>query len=203
MRQLFALVTVSTLLVAQNAFAQATSYDQMFNASMQDFNNLNAQITASERSVVAQGMANPQVQMMYRQHQAQGGRMSPQEFAYWYAATGGFSQRGMRQFRQSESANQAKEMNAWRGWQDAQQDRTAAQTAYMNSGHANNAEFGNQLMGNSTYINPYNGQPQVLPHTLQNHSYYRDTTGNVYYRDGMGNYHMSNGNGYWTPMNSR
>lgn len=203
MRPILALATISSLFVAQNAFAQATSYDQMFNASMQNFNNLNSQIEFAQQGVINRSMANPQVQAMYRQHQAQGGRMSPQEFAYWHAATRGFSTEGMRQFRQNEANNQAGEMNAWRGWQAAQQNRAAAQTNYMNSYQANNTEFGNMLNGNSTYTNPYTGQPQVLPHTQQNNSYYRDTAGNVYYRDGTGNYHMSKGNGYWSQMNSR
>jgi hypothetical protein len=163
---------------------------------------LNAAATTTTNSIVSSNLRNPQVQAMYRQHVAQGGQYSAEQFAYMYAATGGFTPQGTAYFQATENRNRAAEMNAYNGLREAQANRANAQANLWAGYHRNNAEFGNQLMGNSTYTNNYTGQQHVLSHTQQAGQIARDYYGNYYTSDAYGNKYMYN-NGWWQPMNGR
>ena len=172
------------------------------NAMNNAFNNSqNQQMNNQLDSVLRAKMNDPIFQAAYKQHVAQGGRSTPQQFAYWHAATRGGSAEGMAYFRASEARNQIAEQNSVNAYRQAQAARGQAQTEWMNGFQRNNAEFGNTLRGNSTYSNPHSGSNYVLPHTLQAGQYHRDTTGNVFQMDSRGNYYQYS-NGYWYPLNS-
>ena len=183
--------------------ASAQDFTRMdFNKLNNDFNiRMNGNIAASENSIVSRNLNDPRVQAMYRQHLAQGGRSTPQQFAYRYAATGGFTPQGIAYFNATEARNRAGEMNALHGLRQAQAARGVAQANYMAGFQQNNAEFGNLLMGNSTYTNPNTGSNYVLPHTLQAGQPYRDATGNYFQTDARGNKYIYN-NGWWYPLNA-
>ena len=172
------------------------------NAMNNSFNkSQNQQMNSQLESLLRAKMNDPNVQAAYKQHVAQGGKSTPQQFAYWHAATRGGSAEGMAYFRATETRNQVAEQNAVNAYRQAQAARGQAQTEWMNGFQRNNAEFGNTLKGNSTYSNPYSGSNYILPHTLQAGQYYRDTTGNVFQMDSRGNYYQFN-SGYWYPLNA-
>lgn len=174
-------------------------YGAMINQQMQIMQQRNMQMQQMQNTIVQQNMQNPQVQAMYRQHLAQGGQMSFPQFAYMYAATGGFSQQGIQNYRNSESQNQRNEQNAYQGYLNAQRERGQAQQQYMDGYHRNNQEFGNTLQGNSTYSSPMTGQ-QVLPHTQPGQPYYDQNTGRTYVMNNLGQYFVRMPNGSWYPM---
>jgi hypothetical protein len=191
---------VSLVAVSVSGAQDFTRMD--LNAMNNAFNNSqNQQMNNQLDSVIRAKLNDPSFQAAYKQHVAQGGRSTPQQFAYWHAATRGGSAEGMAYFRATETRNQIAEQNSLNAYRQAQAARGQAQTEWMNRFQQNNAEFGNTLRGNSTYSNPYSGSNYVLPHTLQAGQHYRDTTGNVFQMDSRGNYYQYS-NGYWYPLNS-
>ena len=186
--------------LAVGSVANAQDFTQMdFNKLNNAFNfKMNGQIANKEQSIISTLLNDPQVMAAYRQHRNQGGQSSPQQFAYWYAATCGGNPQIMAQFQANEANNHAKVANSWKGVQQAEAIRRQAQSDYMNGFHKNNWEFGHQIGGNSTYTNPNFGN-HVLPHNVQPGYVHRDGAGRFFQMDGMGNYHMYN-NGYWYPM---
>ncbi|HEY2783680.1 MAG TPA: hypothetical protein VGJ05_01790 [Fimbriiglobus sp.] len=195
------LVTGFLSLLAATA-AKSQDFTRMdLNAMNNAFNaRMNTQIASQTQSIIGRNLNDPRVQAAYRQHLAQGGRYTPQQFAYMYAATAGFTPNGIANFRATEARNRSAELYALNGYRQAQAARGQAQLNYMNGFHHNNNEFGNLLRGNTTYTNPYTGSSYVLPHTLQTGQYYRDSSGNVFQMDARGNYSMLR-NGWWYPLN--
>ncbi len=76
--------------------------------------------------------------------------------------------------------------------------RGQAQAGYAEGYQANNAEFGNTLQGNSTFVAP-DGEQMVLPHTWADNTtnYYN---GNTYHVDQSGNYYVYGTDGNWYPL---
>ena len=183
--------------------ASAQDFTRMdFNAMNNAFNaRMNASIASQERSIVNRNLNDPRVQAAYREHLAQGGRATPQQFAYWYAATAGGTPQGIANFEAAEARNRINELNALNRLRQAQAARGQAQADLWAGYHRNNAEFGKLLMGNSTYINPNTGSSYVLPHTLQAGQSYRDGAGNYFQTDARGNKYIYN-NGWWYPLNA-
>ncbi|MBA3562444.1 MAG: hypothetical protein H0W33_00245 [Gammaproteobacteria bacterium] len=191
----------NAMLEQQNAAGRA--YIQQQQAQM------DAGIAAANQQVaqiVQQKMQDPQVQAAYREHQAQAAQsgMQPYDFptfAYYYVATRGFSSDGMAAYRSGEQANQARERQAYDGLREAQAQRQAAMNEQQESYYRNQQEAGRQLMGNSTYVNPADGQTQALPHTWQRNTY-NNHQGQTYYVDQSGVYWMAdpNNSGYWYPL---
>jgi hypothetical protein len=186
---LVALVTslfVLTGLASAQYLPDFTSMD--VNGMFNSWNTqLNTQIDQSQQQLIAQVLQDPNFQSMYQQYLASGGTATPEQYAYQYAATGGFSAQGMQNYQNSEAASAAKIQGAWQDYQNSVQ---GYQDAYGNytGGFANNqTEFGNTLMGNSTYVNPGTGSSYVLPHTWQTDSY-NTYNGQNYYVDQAGQY---------------
>jgi hypothetical protein len=155
--------------------------------------------------IVRQKMQDPQVQAAYRQYLAQAAQSGTQPwnfptFAYYYAATGGFSDRGKAAWYGSERAIQANEQRAWQGVREAEAARQGAQTDLQAGYSRNQQEAGRQLLGQSTFVNPQ-GQTQALPHTWQRNTSYT-YQGNTYHVDESGQYWMRdpNNSGYWIPL---
>ena len=119
-------------------------------------------------------------------------------FTYNYIYTAGFSTQGIAHARATESANQAREHQAWQGLQAAQADRAAAQQAQRDGYARNQQEAGRQLMGNSTY-RAGDGSAFVLPHTWQRNSTH-EHQGRLYHVDAAGQYHLQGADGWWYPI---
>ncbi len=196
-----ALATVAaTAAVAIAAPASAQDFGAMINQQMSAMNNMLAGAQQQANGFVQQRMQDPQVQASYRAYvakaRAQG--MPVQDFpsyTYDYIRTGGFSTGGMAMARASDNANTAKVGQAAADLRNAQANRAAAQAQLNGNFQRNNTEFGNQLMGNSTYYAP-NGQPMVLPHTWQANGTY-NYNGNYYHVDQSGNYYVYGTDGRW------
>lgn len=184
------------------ALAASPALGQDFNAMYQNMlaqdRALGAQIQQMQSGIVAQNMQNPRVQQLYQQHLAGGGRLSFQDFAYQYGATGGFTPQGMDAYRRSVTENQRRETAAVAGLRAAERARADAQSAYIGGFHRNNSEFGNMLRGNNTYTSPQTGS-QVLSHLQPGQPYTDPATGYVYVMNQRGQYHVRTPQG-WAPM---
>lgn len=198
-KKLLTIHLIVVVLLAERVHAQ--DYDAMMNQAMQGFNNLNAQMQAAEQNIVQQNMQNPQIQAQYQQYLAQGGNMPFNQYAYYYAATGGFTEGGTRAFQQNERNIQQREGQAVREyhsytnnlWQDTMQQRS-------NSADHQAGQVGNLMAGTSNYIDPSTGQRWNLPVTQQNQYTYDQNSGNGFYNDTQGNYYRGDQNGYWYGM---
>lgn len=181
--------------MTQQIQAQQAQMNQMLAAGQNQVNQ-----------IVQQKMQDPRVQQAYQQHLAQARQQGAQPydfqtFAYYYAATNGFSD--VAGYNRTTQDIQGKERAAWQGVKDAEANTAAAINGW-NQGYSNNQqEAGRQLMGNSTYVNGYTGQQQVLPHTWGRNTV-NQYQGNTYYVDQSGQYWMAdpNGSGNWIQMNA-
>lgn len=172
-------------------------YGSMIQEQLQRGQAMQYQMQQKQQQIVTQVMQDPRFQAKYRQYRAQGGQMSPQQYAYNYAATAGYTPDGINRFRKIEGDNQRREGQALRGLRQAEGARGQAQMDYSYGYQRNNNEFGNLLRGNSTYVAP-NGQNYVLPHT-QPGQVQRDYNGNAFVMDNRGQYYMYTPYG-WQPM---
>jgi hypothetical protein len=176
---------------------KADDYGAMLQQSLQQSDQLSQQMQQTQANIIQQNLQNPQVQAMYQQHRAQGGTMSPEQFAYMYSATGGFPPEGMANYNRTT--------------QDIQQRDQASINAYRDNQHRNNVDMqnrfqrndeiahqrGNLLNGTTDYVDPNTGTQYNLSHTAQpNTQTYDPSTGESFYRDGYGNYQRVDQNGW-------
>ena len=174
-----------------------------FNDMLKGESDLASQMKQLENKIVQANLNNPQVKAMYQKHRAQGGTLSPQEFAYQYAATGGFTPQGKLAYFNNNNANTQRIQQTWQGLQTAQQNSAQA-LANWQAGFANiQKERGNLLQGNSSYYHPGTGQTYVLPHNVAGGTItYNPATGQHYRVDNLGNYSVYY-NGVWQPLNKQ
>ncbi|MBX3171694.1 MAG: hypothetical protein KF760_30065 [Candidatus Eremiobacteraeota bacterium] len=182
------LITLIALALSTNAWAQYGDFTNMDMTRLynQHVQQTNAYFQNRTQQMVQSNMTNPQVQYAYQQYLAQGGQASFEQFAYMYAATGGFSQQGIQNYNQTTQNINAQQRNAWNGYQQAQQQRQQAVQDWQNGYYRNQAEAGYNLNGQATYATPagpqvlhYNNQPGYYQQNGQN--YYMDPSGNYYY----------------------
>jgi hypothetical protein len=190
----------STAQVMYGGYNLGPDYGAMIQQQQQLMQQQRQQMQGHEQQIIAQVMQNPNFAPMYQQHRAQGGQMSPQQFAYALAATRWGSREGMAHFRQTEQDNQAREYNAARGLRAAEGARGAAQQGYMDGGHGIRQEAGNGLTSRGTYVDPH-GQQRVLPYN-QAGVIQQDAQGNRYVMNNQGQYFMATPHG-WVPMRPR
>ncbi|MBL8590960.1 MAG: hypothetical protein JNK46_20680 [Methylobacteriaceae bacterium] len=192
------IASIGALLAALWAGSAAA---QDLNAMNNAFNaRMNAQMGAMQNSIIQQNLNNPQVMAMYRQHLAQGGRMSPQQFAYAYAATGGFSAQGYANYQATSNQIAAQQQQAMQGYRAAQ-DASRQAIGAWNQGFSNNMqEAGRNLMGQGSYVDPRSGGNVALNYLPSAGPSYNPQTGMYYAQDGAGRYWASRGDGYWVPM---
>lgn len=197
-------VTAALSIAAGSALAQQDVYQMLEQQNQfleQQLQNSIAAQNAAVQAAQQQGdaairlkMQDPVVQQAYAQHQmkAQQQGIQPYDFytfTYYYVATRGFSGPGISDFRATEDANMRKEKSAYDAWKAAQ-GQTGAAIAENNAHFsANSGEFGNQLMGNSTFV-AQNGATQVLPHTWQPNTY-QTYNNQTYFVDQSGAYWMA------------
>lgn len=179
--------------------AAAQDFDAMIRQQLQAGQALSMQMQQAEQQIVQQTMQNPDCQAKYQQHIASGGTLSYPQFAYQYAATGGFTPGGIANFRRGEQANQAAEQATWNGYRGAQDQRAAAQAAYSESYFAGQAEQGRVMQGQSTWVDPNDGRARSLSYVGGN-AYVDPSTGQAFVRDGNGQYYAQGPDGQWYPM---
>jgi hypothetical protein len=148
-----ATLVLSLLALAGFASAQYrdfTSMDitEMYNAWA---GQQNAAMDYQTQQIIGQVYQDPRFQSMYQQYLASGGTASAEQYAYSYAATGGFTLQGMQIYQNSEALSAAKIQSAWQGYQNAVQGYRDAYGNYTGGFSENMNESGNILMGNSIY----------------------------------------------------
>lgn len=174
-KHLLAIAALMPLFAAAPALAQ-------FDFTQMDIGAMHRQMAAQQqmqeeamaRAIVRRNLNDPRVQAMYRQHRANGGRMTPEQFAFDYADKGGYSPEGMARYRQSQADIAARDAAAVRGLRAAEAQRGAAQTEMFERFYEGQAERGTMLGGRSTYVDPRDGRQYYLPHTLQPNTGYHD-----------------------------
>lgn len=168
------------------------------------YNQYIVQQQANENSyvqgIVQQNMQNPQIQAMYQQHLASGGGGSFEEFAYAYAATGGFTPQGMAYWGQVQQGINTQQRDAMAGYRAAQANSAAAINAWNSNYYQNSQEMGNVIVGNATYYGPQGST--VLPYTWQPNTY-NSYNGQTYYVNYSGQYYWidPNNSGWMYPIN--
>lgn len=180
-----------------NGYDIGPDYGAMLNRELQRGQQLEREMQARTADIVQRTMQNPDCWAKYQQHLAQGGTLSYPQFAYQYAATGGFTPDGIRRYRESEQQNQQKERQAWQDWQRAQRERGQAQQNHADGYGRNQNQAGDVLQGRSWWIDPTTGQTQSLPYLGPNQGYVDYQTGNRYWRDESGRYAVQTPTGQW------
>lgn len=185
--------------VFQSGYNLGPDFGAMIQQQLQQGEQLAAQMQQGEQQIVQQLMQNPDCIARYQQHVAAGGALSFPQFAYQYAATGGFSSDGIARYRAGESANQQREQQAWAGYRTAQDQRAIAQNGYAQGYFNNQVEAGNVLQGNSSWVDPATGQNRALAYSGQN-VYVDPNSGQAFYRDNSGQYYAQGQDGGWYAM---
>ena len=186
--------------VTYGGYDLGPDYGAMLQQMQQQQDQLQEQMRQQEMLVVQNAMANPDCAAKYRQHLAQGGQLSYEQFAWQYAATGGLTAIGIAQFQQNERANQQREHATWLGLRDAETQRAAAQQQYAEGYQRNLQHAGDNLQGRSAWIDPFDGQAHTLGYLEPDTGYYDAQSGRAYHRDATGQYHVQGSDGLWYPM---
>lgn len=157
-----------------------------------------------ENGITQQNMQNPEIQRQYQAYVANGGSGSFQDYAFGWAATGGYTPMGLRNWNASESQIQRRDRQAISDyhnytnnlWTETNNERRQVQDrmAYHR---------GELLSGNSTYIDPWNGSHHTLPYTSSTGTTHQDYYGhNQFQMDAFGNQWMQHPHtGLWYQMN--
>jgi len=114
-------------------------------------------------------MNDPAVQAGYRQHLAQGGQMSFEQYAYYYGATAGFSPDGARRFQRSQGQIARDSRDAYGRSMDDYYDR---------GGPASNQEAmdeaGNVMQGTTGVYDEESGRCYTEPYTEYGQRFQRE-----------------------------
>ena len=196
---LFFAASCASAQVYYGGYNLGPDYGAMVQQQLQQGQVLDAQIQQAQQAAVQRTMQDPNCAARYREHLAAGGQLSYAQFAYQYAATGGFSAEGMARYRSSEQANQQRERAAWNGYRSAQDQRGAVQQEYANGYARNQNEAGEVMRGNSAWIDPLSGQTRELSYIGAN-AYSDPQTGQQYRRDDYGRYYVQGSDGLWYAM---
>lgn len=186
--------------VYYNGYDIGPDYGAMLREQQARSQQLDREIQARTADIVQRTMQNPDCYAKYQQHLAQGGTLSYPQFAYQYAATGGFTPEGIQRYRTSEQQNQQREHEAWQELQRAQRQRQRAQQQHADRYSRNQNQAGDILQGRSWWIDPTTGQRQSLPYIGPNQGYVDPNTGNRYWRDESGRYAVQTPSGQWAWM---
>lgn len=184
------------VLFADTAVAQVgPDYGAMIQGVLSQQDAMNAAMQTQTQALIAQAMQDPQCQAMYQQHLAGGGGLSFPDFAYQYLATAHFSGPGIARYRATEADNQRREMAAYAGVRQAEQNLSDA-IADGNQHFSDNQETFRQVIGGErTWVDPNTGNRVSLPDVGDNVPY-TDQNGYVYQRDVNGRYFVRDVNGY-------
>ena len=112
-----------------------------------NFNNqMNAQMAQRQQQIVQSNLNNPQVMAAYRAGVC-GPGLTPQQFAYKYAATGGCTPQGYANYNRTTQQITANDAAAYRNYQAAQAQRSQAMAAQQQGFYNNQNQAGMQLRG--------------------------------------------------------
>ena len=192
--------TTASAQVMYGGYNLGPNYGAMIQQQTQIQQQQNARMEQMSQQVAAQAMQDPVCVEYYRQHRTQGGQMTPLQFGYECARQGRFTPGGQAFAAQADRENQARENATLRGLRQAEAQRGEAQQDYAAGFQRNNAEFGNYLQGRNTYVDPRNGQQQVLQHTQPGQPTYDPRTGQTYVMNNMGQYFVRAPDGAWYPI---
>ena len=202
------MLTISLLSSAVISTANAQGYPNCagrsdFDQCMANINTRNMQqIQNSQQQLFENYVATNQswLRQNYAAHRANGGQMSPQQFAYWGLMTAnGTNIQGAQQAQRDQFIGN---QHANRTIQEGNQRYN--QGMYDNSRRTSEtAERYNQgaIRGNGQYINPYNGERTWLPYSGQPNQPFTQN-GNTYMQTPDGRYYQQQGNS-WMQMNNR
>lgn len=197
---------VALLLAAGTAFCPSTGlaqsditawYNQQVAQNNQYFQQMENQITY-------QNMQNPQVQRRYQQYQQQGGNGSFENFAFGWAATGGYSPEGMNYWNQSQAQIHRRDHQSRSDYNNYTTNLWAETNQYRNQVQDKMAYHrGELLSGNGTYVDPWSGSHYTLPSTSGTGTIHQDYYGhNQFQMDSFGTYWMQHPQtGLWYSMN--
>lgn len=196
-------VAAAAWAAAALALAPAAARAQFANM---DINALNAQMNArmnqqmaqQQNSIVASVLNNPQAMALYP---TCGRGLTPQQFAYKYAATGGCTAAGYRAYMNQSQQMAGRQQQAWRGVQQAEGNYRDAYNGWTAGQSANMQEAGRGLTGQGTYYDPSAGRNVQLGYLPSAQPYRDPNTGRVYAQDGNGQYWSTTGDGRWTQVN--
>src|SRR5205823_5656899 len=126
----------------------------MIQEQLQRGQMMNQQMQQQQAGIVQQNMQNPQVQAMHQDYIHRGGTMNFQQFAYNYAATGGFSAEGMARYNQSEQNIQQNERSAYDAYRQNQQQNSQVVQQRFDRESEIAHQRGNLLSGTTDYSDP-------------------------------------------------
>lgn len=186
----------------QNQLNQTDARMQQY---YQQMNQLDYQMQQAQNQIVNQNMNNPAVQQMFQQYQNAGspyGQMTYEQFAYAYAATGGFSAQGMENYNRTTREINARDSAAQRDYQNYVNNLWSSTNQYRSEVYdRQQRDFGDLMTGSTWYGNSGDGQRYYLPYTAQQGQMYTDGYGRTFMVDAGGNYQMVDANGNQSYLN--
>ena len=188
---------VALLLNASLGFAQDPFAD-----IMNGTDPLGQQLNAFNRGIVQNNMADPQVQQAYQTYMAAGspyGFMTPEQFAYQWASTGGFTPEGMRYRQEQDAFNRGNEIDAVRRLRDAEAARGKAQGAWAENYLENSSGLADTSRGLEERTDIY-GQRTMLPYLEHAQPWAGAGTEGNFQQDAQGRWWQRGWDGNWYPM---
>ncbi len=189
----------AALLALAPAAAQAQFANMDINALNAQMNaRMNQQMNQQQNSITANVLNNPQAMALYP---TCGRGLTPQQFAYKYAATGGCTAAGYRAYMNQSQQIAGQQQQAWRGVQQAEQNYRNSYNGWTAGQSANMQEAGRNLGGQATYYDPAAGRNVQLGYVQPGQAYRDAATGRTYAMDPNGRYWSTTGDGRWTQVN--
>ncbi len=194
-----AALAVSAAVCAAPSAAAAQNFLNMdLNAMNQQFNaRMNQQMATQQEQVIQQVLRSPQAMAMYP---TCGRGLTPRQFAYKYAATGGCTAAGAQAYMRQSQDIARRDQQAFQGYQGAVQTYRNAYNGWTAGQSANLQEAGRGLMGRQTYYDPQSGRNLDMSYLPQGNGYYDPRSGRSYVQDGRGGYVSAGADGVWRPV---
>jgi hypothetical protein len=159
----FALAALIALAgLVQTGRTQWVDYDSMIKEAVARQNELVRAAERNGREIVEHNMNDPRIQELYRAHRMQGGQMTLEQFAYWYAATaGGTNVEGYIDNERGIAEKEARAVKEYhehvgRVWGEVKDHRDGVNDRIAGG-------RGNLLRGGWNFENPHTGGTEFLP----------------------------------------
>lgn len=157
-----------------------------------------------ENQITRQNMQNPEIQRQYQGYVANGGSGSFENYAFGWAATGGYTPQGWNHWNNSQRQIQRQDQQSWADYQNYTNNLWAETNNQRHQVQDRIArQRGELLSGNGTYIDPWTGSHHTLPYTSGTGTIHQDYYGyNQFQMDNSGTYWMQHPHtGLWYQMN--
>jgi hypothetical protein len=185
--------------LAQTGHAQWVDYETMIKDAVAKQNEVVRVAVRNGREIVEQNMHDPRIQQMYRAHRMQGGQMTLEQFAYWYAATaGGTNVKGYYDNEADIAHKEAAAAKAYRDhvntlWGEVKEHRDGVNDRIARG-------RGDNLSGDRDYYNPTTDRTERLPYTAPAGDVETDYYGGRRTMHTDGSYEYTTPNGWNYPM---